>query len=49
MSDLINMVSQALSSFDPTRNNFENLPQVTPEAKVETPAPVEKPETQDKE
>ena len=43
------MVSQALASFDPTRNNFENLPEVKPEAKVETPAPAENAATQDKE
>lgn len=48
MSDLINMVSQALASFDPTRNNFDPAPQVTPEAKVETPASVEKPELENK-
>lgn len=43
------MVSQAMSAFDPTRNNFDTPIEVKPEVKVEVPAPAENADTQDKE
>jgi hypothetical protein len=49
MSDLINLVSQAITSFDPTRNNFQQPLEVKPAEPVETPAPAENADTQDKE